>query len=747
MAQKISIPVDADTTGAAASMKNLDGATAKVADQLNNTARAAEAVAKGIDAIERAQVRLQSALNRPVSKSDASTFLDNFADIRTRSSSVRRFGNFDSWWEGHGTAYAKPGQAAAHRRAVIAAGMQGTDYARERGENVIPGPGDGGGGGGGGGGGAGPAGGGVSSLLKGAKGFALAGLGLAGIQGVMAMAAKSLGLGQDESLSTSLNRRRLGLGKEEYNAVREATRGAAGDLYSNYAESAQLGYQFIRGAGNMRGTAGLGGMLSGAGNFASHFGIENGQSVDFFSSMKRMGVTSDADSQTRLAGKIADAIDRSGYAAKADDIVQAIGAYGETIARGSLSHPNVAGYASMLSAMTATGLPGLDPNGAAAALGQADGSLRRGGNAGEAGKNFLYRALSRPGMSPASVMGLMQGGLFASEKSIFGEGSALKGWGGASDSTDNLHRIKAMVKRSGMDPKMAALMMSNLFGGSVADNHELLTLEGKPLEDKKAIMKAAADKGDVGQQTLASIKNMESALTEAGGVLLKPIGEIRDAVVGLAHLLGIGTGAPASPPPKVATGFGPMGARMKADALAMMADPAAAMEMAGVDKALHLPKGATALQMQVESNRFAKGNVRGPLRKGGRARGWAQFMPATLEEYRGRFKSLYGHEPDPDNHIDSVKLLGLKMGPAIEKYGYEGALRAYNGGKPTSHNPETNDYVHKIMGGAGGGGKAELNHNVKVDVTLHSPDGKPIPHTSALRQQGSPVPWGQGKGS
>jgi hypothetical protein len=80
-----------------------------------------------------------------------------------------------------------------------------------------------------------------------------------------------------------------------------------------------------------------------------------------------------------------------------------------------------------LSGLTRSGIPGLDPAGAAGILNAADASVRRGGGFGEAGLNLTYAALARstPGLTPFSVAGLYEGGLFGTTEGVFGPKGAL----------------------------------------------------------------------------------------------------------------------------------------------------------------------------------------------------------------------------------------------------------------------------------------------------------------------------------
>ncbi len=125
---------------------------------------------------------------------------------------------------------------------------------------------------------------------------------------------------------------------------------------------------------------------------------------------------------------IAEAINKSGYAANAADIVNAVQAFASRSASMTLSAPNVAEYASALAGLMGSKAPGLDPTNSAAILNAADNAVRAGGGMGLAGLNFSYAALMRgtPGLdNPVEAEALWQGGLFGSTQGQMAPGTVL----------------------------------------------------------------------------------------------------------------------------------------------------------------------------------------------------------------------------------------------------------------------------------------------------------------------------------
>lgn len=111
--------------------------------------------------------------------------------------------------------------------------------------------------------------------------------------------------------------------------------------------------------------------------------------------------------------------------------------------------------------------------------------------------------------------------------------------------------------------------------------------------------------------------------------------------------------------------------------------------LAETDKALNLPAGFSAAQIQVESG----GNPK--ARSSAGAMGLAQVMPATLAVISKRL----GRELDPDNEKDAVDIHREVMRENLAKFKDPAkALMAYNGGWDPDKwdNPETAAYVGKV---------------------------------------------------
>src|SRR3546814_17841969 len=128
--------------------------------------------------------------------------------------------------------------------------------------------------------------------------------------------------------------------------------------------------------------------------------------------MRQMGVTRNSNESRQLGLMIGEGSARSGAFSKADEILQSIGNYAMQQTRLGLASANVGGYASFLSAMVGSGVPGFDPPGPAVILRRLNSAVAGGGAAGEAGQYLPTQALPRDlGLDPLEAPGLREQGL------------------------------------------------------------------------------------------------------------------------------------------------------------------------------------------------------------------------------------------------------------------------------------------------------------------------------------------------
>jgi hypothetical protein len=488
MAQEVKIGVGANVAAGEQAIRRVEAAAAATARTVDRVGQASRKAASDLGSVERAarqlaatQAMLQRELGRPVSTGDAQTWMSNFERSRHgRGLGARRTRAFDGpeeWYNGHAGTFARQAQAEHHRRMVIHQNLQGTDYSRQN-PPPPPGGGDEGGAGRGGGGG-------FQAGLNRARGmagrFAMAGLALAGVGGVMSIASRGLDNANEENIGTDTLKRKLGDLGADFDRLRTQARMAGDGLGLTYVESNRLAQQYASEVGNLRG--GLGGGLRAGIGFSRAYGLDPEAGTQFMGTMRRVGaVGGDEQSNRRLALMIADGVAKGGYGAKADAVLQAVADYSSSIARHALSTPNVGAYMAGMASLTSTGRPGLDPAGAAGILNAADGSVRKGGSYGEAGMNFIYASMRGATPDPLMAKALWNGGLFGTTRNTFGPNTSAgdyyrrngMGTPGLSDTT-NFQRIRAQLGR--IAPRYRAEAAQNLLGlSSPQQAMELLSM-------------------------------------------------------------------------------------------------------------------------------------------------------------------------------------------------------------------------------------------------------------------------------
>lgn len=532
MSQEIRIPVEVQTGPAERGLQGIDTAAGGAADSISGIATAAREAATAVDTLEANSRRLAAVqqilsreFNRPVSQTDAQTAINNFdrlknsRDTRNRGG-VRQFDDLEQWYMGHRGLYRNPAAADQQKRAVLSSVMQHTDDVRE---NGTPPPADDGGQGGGGGGQGGGLGSSPGARRAASAGMSLlkGGLALAGVTSVGAMVTAGVNSAGDEAVDTDTMKRRMGDLGVDFDILRDRVRASGEGLGITFTELAKRGSQYASVAGNLTAKDDVGGSLRTSGGFARGYGIDPSQADSFFATMRRM--QGDGGDTRKLSYQIADAIEKGGYGGKADEVLAAIADYTTIAARATLSTSNVAGYSGAMAGLMATGLPGLDPQGSASLLSQADSSFRRGGGKGEASRNAFFMSImgGHKGLDAFDAQAMQEGGLFATTRSTFGPRSALEGWGdGKLDDTTNLELVQKMIRRQYGGGKEGVAAMSGALGVTLGQGSELLNLSTADLSASQQLAKEAGVKG-TNPTAIAGIAKIAAANKEQ----LQPIFE------------------------------------------------------------------------------------------------------------------------------------------------------------------------------------------------------------------------------
>jgi hypothetical protein len=335
---------------------------------------------------------------------------------------------------------------------------------------------------------AGPVGGVVNTAISaGSSGGAMAGVaGLLG--GIVALGVGKLvggvmskiGDAQQDSIGYDTLKRSLGVVNVSFSVLQRSMHAASDAFDGTYQQTLKMGGEFARISGmSGKGSNSLANEVAIGGGFGRSFGVDPEQSNAFFAQMRQFSVTgNDKDSQ-RLAVYVGEAIAKSGSFAKTDEMLQAIASYTSQQTRMGLASANVGDYTAMLTGMVGSHAPGMDPMGAAGLLSRVNGSIASGGNAGEAGQNFMYMAVGRQlGLSPIMGAALREQGAFGTGQQEFGPTSVMGQWasangvniptGAAGSNATTMSMIMSRLHSTyANNPELRLSAMQNLFGTNI----------------------------------------------------------------------------------------------------------------------------------------------------------------------------------------------------------------------------------------------------------------------------------------
>ncbi|MGY3551179.1 hypothetical protein [Bradyrhizobium sp. USDA 4469] len=322
-----------------------------------------------------------------------------------------------------------------------------------------------------------------AGVMAGVGGF-VGVLGAALVGKAVGAVKEKIGAAQDDAIGYDTLKRVLGDVNVSFGMLQKSVHAASDAVDVSYSEAQKLGTEFAK-------VSGISGDLSKTlaeevrvgGTFGRSFGVDPSQSNAFFARMRQFGVTSDPDGSRRLALDIGEAIAKSGAFSKADEMLQAIGSYTAQQTRLGLTAANSTGYAGMLAGLVGSHTPGLDPQGAANLLARVNSAIANGGAAGEAGQNFLYRAIgSRNGLNPVAARLEMEQGAFGTGAGTFGSGTLFAKWaaqnglavpGAAGSGETNLEMTMRSLRQNYANPWLRLSAMSSLLGVNTSQSMAL----------------------------------------------------------------------------------------------------------------------------------------------------------------------------------------------------------------------------------------------------------------------------------
>ena len=186
--------------------------------------------------------------------------------------------------------------------------------------------------------------------------------------------------------------------------------------------------------------------------------------------------------------------------------------------RQSLSAANVQGYAGLFSALIDSGIPGLDPSGARNLLGSANTALSSGGAHGQASQFFTHTIGAKLGLSPFETQAWYEGGMLATPKDMFGEGSAAARFGmeGSLSETTLLESTLSELRRQyGSDRNMLAHATANHLGLGINQAMGLLSVEPNRIGSiRERLEKAGIGLDRVNAQSITTLARVDRGRPE-----------------------------------------------------------------------------------------------------------------------------------------------------------------------------------------------------------------------------------------
>ena len=319
-------------------------------------------------------------------------------------------------------------------------------------------------------------------------------------------------IGEAETNNIAMDRlkRTLGDVNVAFDSLKSVVHAGATNLKITYAESEKLATQFAK-LGNVTGTEyqNLADELGVGVGVSRAFGLDPSQGVGVMGQMRGLGITSSTQESRRFALLIGETIGKAGAFAKADEVMDAMASFAASQTRNNMGAANVAGYAGMFSSMVGSGIPGLDPQGAAGLLARVNSSLSGGGAKGEASQFFTGLVGNRMGLDPIQTQILREGGAFATNSSMFGEGSVAQryGIGGpGGDKTFLQSSLEELRRQYGNDKGLLAQATSNHLGVGINQAMALLSVQPNAIGEMQDRF------GDLSKLSASGIGNISTAM-------------------------------------------------------------------------------------------------------------------------------------------------------------------------------------------------------------------------------------------
>jgi hypothetical protein len=371
----------------------------------------------------------------------------------------------------------------------------------------------------------------VGNVAAGAVGTGMSagfGAGLMGLMGgllafgvgkVVSSAMEKVSQAEDNSVALDRLKRTLGDVNVSFGALKSVVHNGADNLKITYAEAGQLAQQFTK-LGNLSGDQykTLADELGVGVGMSRAFGLDPSQGVGVMGQMRGVGATSNSTESRRFALLIGETIGKAGAFAKADEVMDAIANYATSQTRANTGFANEAAYAGTYSALVGSKAPGMDPQNVAGILARVNASLTAGGAKGEASQFMTGMVGNRLGLDPLQTQIFREGGMFATKRSMFGEGSSYSRYmgggmamGGDADVTHFEARMAELKKNPAYanNKLLLAQAAANDTGLSMNQAMNLIDLQPNQMGQMQGY-------ADLGKLSGSGIGNLSKALYGSG---------------------------------------------------------------------------------------------------------------------------------------------------------------------------------------------------------------------------------------
>lgn len=305
------------------------------------------------------------------------------------------------------------------------------------------------------------------------------GAAIGGLTGGLSSAISSIGASRDLANALDTLKRTLGDTGISFEKLQANTRGLADEFSLTDADATALTSNYARLAGSDKDLPSLRSEVGVGVGFSRSFGLDPAAGVDFFGRMRGMGITKSTDDNKRLALLIGESVAKAGDLPRLGDVMSGLSRYMEGTAARSMTDGNAAAWLGKFAALERTGLTGSNATNNSNMVAKANDAVSRGGLS-EAGRNFMLSQLQKDlGLNPIQADAMLEGGLFATGKSIFGEGSAMAAFykktgkaipAAAASTRTNMDILMGAIERqyAGKDPDLMLDALKNTFGLSYA---------------------------------------------------------------------------------------------------------------------------------------------------------------------------------------------------------------------------------------------------------------------------------------